>query len=78
MPIKATDDVQVTLVSVVITDANGTVLEQSNASSDDGQWWTYVTTAATNGSRRRRITAHDRPGKLAELSKALTREFRLK
>jgi hypothetical protein len=31
MPIKATDDVQVTLVSLVIADENGTVLEQVNA-----------------------------------------------
>jgi hypothetical protein len=66
--VKATDDVQVTRVSVMISDGNGTVLEQGNASSDDGQWWTYVTTASTNGSRRLKITAQDRPGHTAQTS----------
>src|SRR3972149_1767766 len=60
--VKATDDVQVIRVSVVIGDGNGTVLEQGNASQDEGQWWTYVTTVQTNGSRSLKITAHDRPG----------------
>jgi hypothetical protein len=64
--VKATDDVQVTRVSVMITDGNGTLLEQGNASQDEGQWWVYVTTVPTNGSRRLKITAHDRPGNTAQ------------
>jgi hypothetical protein len=50
----------------MITDGNGTVLEQGNASQDAGQWWIYVTTVPTNGSRRLKITAHDRPGNEAQ------------
>jgi len=66
--VKATDDVQVIRVSVVISDGNGTVLEQGNASQDEGQWWTYVTTGQTNGSRSLKITAQDRPGHTAQTS----------
>ena len=64
--IKATDDVGVTQVSVVISDGNGTVFEQGIAYPLDGLWWSYVTTKPTNGSRRVHVTALDRPGNKAE------------
>ena len=60
--IKATDDVQVARVSVVISDGNGTVYEQGIAHPLDGLWWSYVTTTPTNGNRLLSVTAQDRPG----------------
>lgn len=64
--IMALDDVQVTQVSVVITDANGTVLEQGNAQPDEAGWWTYMTTKAASGTRRLQIAARDMPGNQAQ------------
>ena len=66
--IKAMDDVQVTRVSVMILDGNGTVVEQGQASPDEGIWWTYVTKAPANGNRYLQVTAYDRPGNTAQTS----------
>ena len=66
--IKAMDDVQVTRVSLLILDGNGTVLEQGQASPDEGLWWTYVTKAPANGNRYLQVTAYDRPGNTAQRS----------
>jgi hypothetical protein len=64
--IQAVDDVQVISVRVEITDGNGTVFEQGQATQQEGPWWTYVTTVPTNGSRRLNITVQDRPGHTAQ------------
>jgi hypothetical protein len=64
--IRATDDVQVMQVFVVISDGNGTVLEQGAAFPLDAFWWSYVTTAHANGNRRLLVTAQDRPGHKAQ------------
>jgi hypothetical protein len=64
--IKAIDDVQVTRVSIVVTDGNGTVCEQGNAQPDDAAWWTYMTTRSANGNRYLEVTALDLPGNKAQ------------
>jgi hypothetical protein len=64
--IKAVDDVQVTQVNVVITDAAGVVLEQGPATQADGHWWTYTTTATAADGARIVASARDLPGNLAE------------
>jgi hypothetical protein len=53
-------------VFVVISDANGTVLEQGAAFPLDAFWWSYVTTAHASGNRRLLVTAQDRPGHEAQ------------
>ena len=63
--IKAVDDVQISRVSVVITDGNGTVFEQGNAQPGEASWWIYVTTVPTNGNRHLEVTAMDLPGNKA-------------
>jgi hypothetical protein len=60
--IKAVDDVRVSRVSVVITDGNGTVVEEGNAQPGEASWWTYITTVPTNGNRHLKVTALDLPG----------------
>ena len=65
--IKAVDDVQVTQVTVLITDSGGTVLEQGAASNSGSGWWTYTTQTAVSGSPRVVASARDLPGHIAEL-----------
>jgi hypothetical protein len=60
--IKVVDDVRVSRVSVVITDGNGTVIEEGNAQPGEASWWTYITTVPTNGNRHLKVTALDLPG----------------
>ena len=64
--IKAVDDVQISRVSVVITDGNGTVIEQGTAQPLDHAWWTYATTKPTNRTRHLEVTALDLPGNVAK------------
>ncbi len=66
--IKAMDDVQVTQVSVAITDGAGTVSEQGQAVRSDGLWWNYTTTATAPEGPRIVATARDLPGHIAELN----------
>lgn len=65
--IRATDNVKVTQVTVLITDGGGNVLEQGNAVEADGSWWTYTTQAATPGASRIVASARDLPGNIAQL-----------
>lgn len=65
--IKAVDDVQVTQVTVLITDSGGTVLEQGAASNSGGGWWTYTTQTEVSGSPRVVASARDLPGHIAEM-----------
>lgn len=64
--IKAVDDVKVTQVNVVITDAAGVVMEQGPATQADGNWWTYTTTATAADGARIVASARDLPGNIAE------------
>lgn len=69
--IKAVDDVQVTKVTVVITDENDTFIEQGAANQVDSLWWEYVTTATVSGgSPKVTASAQDLPGHIAEMTKA--------
>ena len=65
--IKAVDDVQVTQVTVLITDSGGTVLEQGAAANSGGGWWTYTTQTEVSGSPRVVASARDLPGHIAEM-----------
>jgi hypothetical protein len=65
--IRATDNVKVTQVTVLLTDGDGTVLEQGNAVESDGSWWTYTTQASTPGASRIVASARDLPGNIAQL-----------
>jgi hypothetical protein len=64
--IKAIDDVQISRVSVVITNGNGTLLEQGNAGPGEASWWTYMTTVSTKGDRQLEVAALDMPGNEAK------------
>ena len=59
---------QISRVSIVITDGNGTVFEQGNAQPGDASWWTYITTVPTNGNRHLEVTALDLLGNKAKTS----------
>ena len=65
--IKAVDDVQVTQVTVLITEQSGTVLEQGAATNAGSGWWTYTTQTAVSGSPRVVASARDLPGNVAQL-----------
>ncbi len=64
--VRAEDDVQVTQVNVVITDAAGIVLEQGAAVQAGDNWWTYTTTATAADGARIVASARDLPGHIAE------------
>ena len=66
--IQAVDNVQVTQVNVVITDAENAVVEQGAAVQAEGAWWAYTTTAAVAGEVKIVVTARDLPGNIASLS----------
>lgn len=68
--IKAMDDTLVTNVHVMITDVNGTILEQGDAAQGEGQWWVYTSTTQISGEAEPRIvaTAQDLPGNNGELA----------
>lgn len=65
--IRAQDDVQVTQVTVLITDGGGTVLEQGAAVNNGNGWWQYTTSSATPGASRIVASARDLPGNVAQL-----------
>lgn len=65
--IKAVDDVQVTQVTVLITDSAGVVLEQGAAMNTGSGWWTYTMQTAVSGSPRVVASARDLPGNVAQL-----------
>ncbi len=66
--IQAVDNVQVTQVNVVITDAENAVVEQGAAVRAEGAWWAYTTTATVAGEVKIVVTARDLPGNIASLS----------
>jgi hypothetical protein len=65
--VKAMDDVQVTQVTVVITDENGVFCEQGEAAPAEGLWWEYTSMAA--GGSQVSASARDLPGHSAEMVK---------
>jgi len=67
--IKAMDDVKVKGVSVVITDANGVLLEQGEAAQADGLWWTYTTTQPASGNPKVIASAEDLAGRITRMTK---------
>jgi len=67
--IKAINDVQVTQVTVLITDEADAILEQGAAIQDDGLWWVYTTTAEASGNPKVIVSAQDLPGHIAEVVK---------
>ena len=66
--VRAMDDVQVTKVSVAISDENGVVLEQGQAVAAEGAWWNYTTTEAASGNPKILATAEDLPGHITQLN----------
>ena len=66
--VMARDDVKVTGVSVVITDNQGVVQEQGQATQVDGEWWNYMATTTAPDGPRVVATAHDMPGHTGEMS----------
>jgi len=67
--VKALDDVQVKKVTIVISDAQGVVLEQGEAEAVDGLWWSYTTSVSTTVNQARILaTAQDLPGHVGSLS----------
>ena len=68
--IRAMDDVQVTQVTVVITDEDDVVLEQGAAVEEDGGWWTYTTTTLIGETTPKVIVSvKDLPGHIAQMTK---------
>jgi len=67
--IRAMDDVQVTRVTVVITDEADAVIEQGEAAQAGALWWDYTTTAEASGNPRVMVSARDLPGHIAEVTK---------
>ncbi len=65
--VRAVDDVEVTQVTLLITDSNGTVLEQGNAVNTGGGWWSYTTQNATPGASHIVASARDLPGHVTKL-----------
>ena len=67
--VKAKDDTRVTQVTVRITAADETLLEQGEAAQVDNLWWAYTSTTVVADPASARIvaTAEDRPGNRAEL-----------
>ena len=66
--VKAIDDVQVTQVTVVITDNADVVLEQGQAVREtDSLWWSYTTTATAPAESRIVVSARDLPGHITEM-----------
>ncbi len=66
--VKAIDDVQVTQVTVVITDNADVVLEQGQALREtDSLWWSYTTTATAPAESRIVVSARDLPGHITKM-----------
>jgi hypothetical protein len=65
--VRARDDVQVTQVTVEITDGNGVFSEQGAAVRAEGLWWEYTTLSA--GGTQVSVSAQDLPGHSVELVK---------
>ncbi len=69
--IKAVDDVEVTQVTVVITDAQDALLEQGAAVKGEGGWWTYKTTATATGIPKVMVSVADLPGHITQMTRNL-------
>jgi hypothetical protein len=69
--VKAVDNVRVETLTLSISAADGTPLEQGPATRVDGLYWEYLTTASAAGSRPLRVLAcaQDLPGHTTRLEK---------
>jgi hypothetical protein len=69
--IRAVDDVKVERVTVVITDAEGVLIEQGaatqEATQEDKLWWVYTTTKPAAGLPKVIAVARDLPGNIAQM-----------
>ncbi len=68
--IKAVDDVKVERVTVLITNAEGVLIEQGAAVQEDDLWWVYTTTQAVSGQPKVIAIAQDLPGHVGQMMKA--------
>ena len=65
--IEALDDVLVKRVTVIITDAEGVLIEQGAATQEeDSLWWVYTTTQAAAGQPKVIAVAQDLPGHVGQ------------
>jgi hypothetical protein len=64
--VRAQDDAKVQQVDVIISDKNGTLLEEGLASESGALWWEYNTTQAAADNMRVTAAARDLPGHVAE------------
>jgi hypothetical protein len=64
--VRAQDDAKVQQVEVIISDKNGTLLEEGLASESGALWWEYNTTQAAADNMRVTAAARDLPGHVAE------------
>jgi hypothetical protein len=64
--VQASDNIGVTMVTVIIRDENGKPLEVGDAIRAEGDWWEYVPQAETVG-RRIQARAFDLPGNCTRL-----------
>lgn len=77
--IEALDDVMVKRVTVIVTDAEGVLIEQGAATQEeDDLWWVYTTTQAAPGQPKVIAVAQDLPGhvgqKVAQLGAQIAEE----
>lgn len=66
--VRALDDVKVTQVQVVISNAQGQVLEQGTAEALSETRWAYTTTTQVSGAAQVLVTAWDLPGHSGQLT----------
>ena len=69
--IEALDDVMVKRVTVIVTDAEGVLIEQGAATQEawqeeGGLWWVYTTTQAAAGQPKVIAVAQDLPGHVGQ------------
>jgi len=65
--IEALDDVMVKRVTVIVTDAEGVLIEQGAAvQEEDDLWWVYTTTQAAAGQPKVIAMAQDLPGHVGQ------------
>jgi len=68
--VKVQEEIFVAQVSVMIKDGVGAILEQGQATREDGLWWMYTTTTVISDPLTNSIvaTAQDLPGNHAEMT----------
>ena len=67
--VSASDNVQVAGVGVFVLDAQGTTLEQGQATRVDGLWWEYLPATAPDEWGKIRVEACDLAGNVTSVEK---------